>query len=147
MKSDRKLAPERLLHLFTRMRKLAFEQHPLQDGEVSMPKLTLLDWLAESPGAGISEIAEGLALTAPTVSVTVSQMEQAGLLERRPNPTDARAVQVHLTEKGSALQHRAFRFRQNKMRRLLNGLREEETIQLLDLLEKAIHHAEGDEVD
>ncbi len=134
---------EQLLDLFQRVRKLAFEQHPLQGGEISMPQLTLLDWLAASPGSGISEIAEGLGLSAPTVSVTVSQMEQSGLLERRQNPADARALQVHLTEKGSAFQQRAYQFRLDKMRRLLGGLREEERIQLLDLLDKAIHHAEG----
>lgn len=136
--------PERMLELFRRLRKLAFEQHPLQDGEVSMPQLTLLDWLAASPRAGIGEIAEGLGLTAPTVSVTVSKMEQAGLLERRPNPADARALQIHLTEKGSALQEQAYQFRLEKMSRLLDGLQEEEANQMLELLEKAIHHAEGE---
>ena len=133
---------ERMLKLFNRLRKLAFGQHPLHLGEISMPQLTLLDWLASSPGAGIGEIAEGLSLTAPTVSVTVTQMEQAGLLKRRPNPTDLRAFQVNLTEKGSALQRRATRFRLGKMKRLLDGLQEEERIQFLDLLEKAIAHAE-----
>lgn len=136
--------PERMLELFLRLRKLAFEQHPLQDGEVSMPQLTLLDWLAASPRTGIGEIAEGLGLTAPTVSVTVSKMEQAGLLERRPNPADARALKIHLTEKGSALQEQAYQFRLEKMSRLLDGLQEEEANQMLELLEKAIHHAEGE---
>lgn len=146
MNTEKNRLAERMLELFLRMRKLAFGQHPLQDGEVSMPQLTLLDWLATTPGAGIGEIAEGLTLTAPTVSVTVSQMEQVGLLERRPNPADARALKVHLTEKGSALQRKAYQFRLEKMSRLLSGLGDEEKSQLLSLLEKSIHHAEEEGV-
>lgn len=137
-------ASEQLLDLFQRLRKVAFEQHPLRNGEISMPQLTLLDWVAASPGTGISEIAAGLKLSAPTVSVTVSQMEEAGLLERRPNPEDARALKVHLTEKGSELQQRAYNFRLDKMGRLLSGLEIEEAKQMLELLDKAIRYTEQD---
>jgi len=59
-------AEDRLLSLFGRLRQLAFDQHPLQDSGVTMPQLTLLDWIATSPGCGIQEIADGLGLTAPT---------------------------------------------------------------------------------
>ena len=62
-------AEERLANLFNRLRKLAFDQHPLQDSGVTMPQLTLLDYVAASPDCGVQEIADGLSLTAPTVSV------------------------------------------------------------------------------
>lgn len=133
---------DRLLSLFERLRKLAFGQHPLQDSGVTMPQLTLLDWVAESPGSGIQDIADGLGLTAPTVSVGVRRLEIEGLLERQPDPQDGRAIQLFLTTQGQTLHERARAFRREKMQRLLAGLTAEEGDNLLALLEKAINAAE-----
>jgi len=133
---------DRLLSLFERLRKLAFGQHPLQDSGVTMPQLTLLDWVAESPGSGIQDIADSLGLTAPTVSVGVRRLEAAGLLERRPDPKDGRAIQTFLTAPGQTLHERARAFRQEKTQRLLTGLTAEEGAMLLALLKKTINAAE-----
>ncbi len=137
------LSPEdRLVSLFDRLRKLAFNQHPLGNSAVTMPQLTLLDWIDGSPGCGIQDMAFGLELTAPTVSVGVRRLEQAGLLERRPDPLDGRAVQLYLSAQGQALCQRAREFRRDKMRRLLDGLAVKEGATLLALLERAISAAD-----
>ena len=135
-------ASDRLRSLFERLRKLAFGQHPLQDSGVTMAQHTLLDWVAESPGSGIRDIAGGLGLTAPTVSVGVRRLEAAGLLERRPDLKDRRAIQTFLTAQGQTLHERARAFRREKMQRLLAGLTAEEGAMLLALLEQAINAAE-----
>ena len=131
-----------LLDLFGRLRGLAFGQHPLQDSGVTMPQLTLLEWVEASPGCGIQAIADGLGLTAATVSVGVRRLEKAGLLERQPDPQDGRAVQLLPTTQGKALSQRALAFRRDKMERLLKALTPEERLTLLTLLEQAITSAE-----
>ena len=135
-------AEDRLFGLFERLRRLALGQHPLEDSGVTMPQLPLLDWIAAASGYGIQEIAMGLGLTAPTVSVGVRRLEAAGLLERRPDPQDGRAIQLFLTAQGQALHQRARAFRREKMRRLLAGLTSEEGTTLMVLLERAINAAE-----
>lgn len=135
-------APDRLLSLFELLRKLALDQHPLQDSGVTMPQLALLDRVAASPGCGIQEVASGLGLTAPTVSVSVRRLEAAGLLERRPDPQDGRAIQLFVTAQGQALHERAHAFRRENMQRLLAGLTTAESATLLALLEKAINTVE-----
>jgi len=135
-------AEDHLLDLFDRLRKLAFGQHPLQDSGVTMPQLTLLDWVAATPGCGVHEIADGLGLTAPTISVGVRRLEKAGLLERQPDPQDGRAIQLFLTTQGQALYRRARAFRRDKMQRLLKGLTPEDQMTLLTLLEQAVSSAE-----
>ena len=135
-------AEEQLLGLFERLRKLAFDQHPLQDGGVTLPQLTLLDGLAAAPGCHSQELANGLGLTAPTVSVGVRRLEAAGLLERQPDPQDGRAIRLFLTTQGQELCRRARAFRRDKMQRLLKGLTPEERVALLTLLEQAISSAE-----
>jgi len=146
--SDRLSPPaeERLLKLFDWLRRLMLGQHPLEDGGVTGPQLALLDWVAASSGCGIQEIADGLGLTAPTVSVGVRRLQEAGLLERQPDPADGRAILLFLTAQGQALHERARAFRREKMRRVLAGLTLEERATLLDLLERAINAAEAGEV-
>lgn len=144
MNSGSLSAEDHLLNLFGRLRKLAFGQHPLQDSGVTMPQLTLLDWIGASPGCGVQEVADGLGLTAPTVSVGVRRLEDAGLLQRQPDPQDGRALQLFLTEQGQTLCQRARAFRRDKLQRLLKGLTPAERTTLLALLEKAIGLAEED---
>ena len=132
---------ERLLDLFSRLLKLALDQHPLQDSGITTPQLALLDWVAARPGCSVGEIADGLELTPPTVSVSVRRLEKAGLLERRTDPTDKRSVQISTTARGQLLHRRALEFRLGKMKQLLSGLSEKEAAVLLTLLEKAIDAA------
>lgn len=129
---------ERLLVLFDRLRRTALGQNPLEDSGVTAPQLALLDRIASTPGSGIQEIARGLGLTAPTVSVGVRRLEEAGWLERRPNPVDGRAIGLFLTGQGAALQQRARAFRLDKMRQLLVSLAPQEREKLLSLLERAV---------
>ncbi len=136
-------AEERLLALFDRLRRIALGHNPLEDRGVTGPQLTLLQSVAASPGCGIQEIADGLELTAPTVSVAVRRLEEAGLLEREPDPLDGRAIRLFLTDRGRALHQQARAFRLDKMRRLLAGLAAGEQEQLLSLLERAVDAAEA----
>ena len=43
-----------------------------------------------------SELARRLGVRPPTVSAAVSQLQAAGVIERRPDPGDARAYRIHL---------------------------------------------------
>jgi len=131
-------AEERLLGLFDRLRRAALGQHPHEQSGVTGPQLALLEWAATWPGRGIQEMADGLRLTAPTVSVGVRRLEEAGLLERQPDPADGRAVHLFLTSQGQALQQQARAFRLSKMRQLLAALTPDEQETLLALLERAI---------
>ena len=142
MPADALLATsERLLGLISRLLKLALDQNPLEDSGITTPQLALLDWVAACPGCSVREIADGLELTAPTVSVAVRRLENAGLLERQADPTDRRSVRISTTAQGQVLHERALEFRLEKMQHLLSGLTEEEAASLLALIEKAIDAA------
>jgi DNA-binding MarR family transcriptional regulator len=49
---------------------------------------------------GVSQIADQLALTKPTVSDSISTLVRKGLLEKARSPADGRAVELRLTSKG-----------------------------------------------
>jgi DNA-binding MarR family transcriptional regulator len=72
-------------------------------------------------GAGpttISGLAERLEITKQGASQIVDDMDRRGYVERRPDPTDARARLLHLTSRGEAALAAARKFHQSYERRL-----------------------------
>ncbi|MEW6241854.1 MAG: MarR family winged helix-turn-helix transcriptional regulator [Chloroflexota bacterium] len=136
-------AGEQFFSLMTRLRKLGMGNPASGTALVSPAQMALLDWIAASDGCGVQDIADGLGLTSPTVSVGVRRLEQAGLLKRRPNPQDKRAVQFFLTAKGQSLQEQSQIFRRQKLELILSGLTQTEQDSLLELLAKALQVAES----
>jgi DNA-binding MarR family transcriptional regulator len=106
--------------------------------------MALLDWIAASHGCGVQDIADGLKLTPPTVSVGVRRLEEAGLLKRKPNPQDKRSVQFFLTARGQTVQQHSQNFRRKKLELILSGLTQQEQETLLGLLGKALQAAESE---
>lgn len=54
-------------------------------------------------GSRITELAESAQVTKQTAGYLVDQLERAGYLERAPDPTDARARLVRLTDKAKQI--------------------------------------------
>jgi DNA-binding MarR family transcriptional regulator len=133
---------EIFLTLMDRLRKLGMGGSASGTALVSPSQMSLLDWIAASDGCGVQEIAGGLNLTPPTVSVGVRRLEGAGLLKRKPHPQDKRAVQFFLTAKGQSLQKQSLNFRRRKLELILSGLTQQEQETLLKLLGKALQAAE-----
>jgi len=145
MKINNASPEERALGLFTRLRQLNFDHCPDLSGIISPSQMTLLDKISEHPGCGVQDIADHLDVSSPTVSVGVSKLEESGLVEREPNPKDARAVQFFLTAHGKNLHNRFQKSRLQKLRRLFAGLNSQEQEALLKLLDRALNNAELDE--
>jgi DNA-binding MarR family transcriptional regulator len=135
----------RFMRLLRRLRRVGPEQEPpFETVGITSAQLALLEWVASHPACSLQELAAGLELTPPTVSVGVRRLEDVGLVERRPDPEDGRAWQLDLTAAGAALWERVRRYRREKTRRLLAGLAPEEQQTLLALLERALEAAEQD---
>lgn len=137
------LIPEqRLLSLLGRLRKLHVGEPPLKGIDLTFSQISLLHRVAHTPGCKVQQIAAGLGVTPPTVSVGIRRLVQAGLLESKPDPQDGRASLIFLSEKGQALRQQVRQFQQQRVGQFLAGLSAPEQDQLLDLLERAINAAE-----
>ncbi|RJP52310.1 MAG: MarR family transcriptional regulator [Anaerolineaceae bacterium] len=134
---------EAFLALMNRLRKLGMGSPSSGTALVSPAQMALLDWIAASDGCGVQDIADGLNLTPPTVSVGVRRLEETGLLKRKSHPQDKRAVQFFLTAKGQSLQQQSQDFRRQKLELILSGLTQQEQDTLLELLAKALQTAES----
>ncbi|NLF02874.1 MAG: MarR family transcriptional regulator [Anaerolineales bacterium] len=134
---------EQFLRLLDRLRELELDKNPLQDSGISMPQLAILDHVTNSPGCSLQELASGLRLTPPTVSVAARRLEEAGILARETDPGDGRAIRIALTAQGQALQRQAHAFRRKKAYRLLATLTVDDAATLLSLLDRALTAAEA----
>ncbi len=136
---------QRFLRLATRLRRLGNQPAAISENLVSPAHLAVLEYIAGQPGCGVQEIADGLRLSPPTVSVTVRHLERSGWLQRQPHPRDRRAVQLQLTPAGEQVYAQAQAAHRRKFEHLLQGLQPEERDVLLSLLERAILTAEQKE--
>ena len=70
---------------------------------LSFTTLSVLHTLAGRGPQRLTELATGEQVTQSAITQLVTKLEREGLVERRPDPTDGRAVLVHVTEGGTAI--------------------------------------------
>ena len=136
------LPEDRFISLIKQIGDLPLSQLP-SDLELTRSAIPLLMWVSRSPGCGVLDIAKGLQLSAPTISVGIRRLVKGGWLERRADPADQRTRPLFLTEKGKAFSTRIKTHRVQMVKTFLAGLTSEEQKQLLDLMEKAVKAMEG----
>jgi MarR family transcriptional regulator for hemolysin len=112
----------------------------------SVPMFQVLSNLMNGERATQQELARSLDIEGPTLTRHLDGLERAGLVERRRDPNDRRAVQVELTDAGRELHTR---LRKNVVEfdeRLRSGLAEDDLDRvrtLLTRLEQNVRNEEG----
>ena len=87
----------------------------------------ILRILARQDGAKQRELAAAAHMSAPTVSTTLRRMESEGLIVRKTDAADGRAVGVYLTEKGRGVDRAAREMLHRMDEVLMQGFSPEET--------------------
>jgi DNA-binding MarR family transcriptional regulator len=70
---------------------------------VSIIEWYILRSLYEQDGQHASELARAVGRAATSFTPNLDKLQNKGLIERRPDPTDRRAVHIYLTSKGTKL--------------------------------------------
>lgn len=86
----------------SRLIRRTFDQRAKEIG-VTRPQWRVLTWLKRHEGINQSALADKLELDAMTLCRMVDRLQDAKLVERRPDPADRRAWQLFMTSKGWAL--------------------------------------------
>jgi DNA-binding MarR family transcriptional regulator len=103
------------------------------DGELTTMQMSTLSMAAEEP-LRVSRVAANLGIRVPSATEQIIKLEQAGLVSRRPDPTDSRAVLVQLTDKGRTAWEDAGRRRNQRVAALLEHLDEDDRATLASAL-------------
>jgi DNA-binding MarR family transcriptional regulator len=120
-----------MLHAYARiMTRLSSDLD--QAGKVSLGTYDVLVQLSEGGGKlRLRDLVGKVLLSQPGLSRKVERMEQAGLVERKPDPTDGRGVIVALTRSGrAALRSAALVHMAGIQREFGSRLTDEETVVL-----------------
>jgi len=75
-------------------------ERPNQKLEISQSEIEVLQFVAQHPGCGVSDIARLRFLRASNVSATVRRLMNNGLVMRQANDHDKRAQDLYLTDDG-----------------------------------------------
>lgn len=96
----------------------------------------LMRFVEATHGQSQQALAERLGVPASRMVALVDHLEDAGLVERRPDPQDRRVRGLYLTRKGRGALDRAAKIAIDYETRLCAGINREEREQLIDLLQK-----------
>ena len=92
--------------------------------------------IGANPGITQTQIAEALVIDLPNVALILARMTEAGLVERRQDPSDRRRLLLTLTAAGETKVRDALEFNASQRRLFSQALTAEDTRQLIALLRK-----------
>ena len=129
--------PVKFCNEISRLFRTMMRMYDNPEGVMSQPGAHLvLSVLAINDGINQLELVNATHLRPPTVSVIVKKMEGEGLVERKSDPNDLRAIRVYLTDAGRALDKENI-YRIKMLDSIaLEGLNESEIDILMKLLPK-----------
>lgn len=120
-------AASQLLRLAPRLVQAARQYLRTQNlGGITLPQLRALAYVLRQPESTLGELAEHLAITAPSASVLVDRLVRQGLLEARIPPENRRRVSLVVTAGGEVVVTQATHLWQAELARRLTPLTDAE---------------------
>lgn len=111
-------------HAWLSLRGVVAEE--LAGHDLSVAQFASLLMLDQSPGLTVADVARKVSTARQSANEMLAGLEQNGLVERRPHPSDRRAQQVFLTDAGRARLAEALPTVQAVEARLATGFTAEE---------------------
>ena len=96
--------------------------------ELSLTEFAVLARLGREGPATTAELARGENMRPQSMSAAVAALEERGLVERKPHPSDGRQVNIALTEKGAAVRSSTKDLKRAWLAQATAGLGEEERL-------------------
>jgi DNA-binding MarR family transcriptional regulator len=75
--------------------------------ELSLTEAAVMARLAREGAATTAELARAESMKPQSMGTTIAALEELGIVERKPHPTDGRQVNIELTAKGAAVRQSA----------------------------------------
>ncbi len=104
------------------MRAIRSEMRNRRTPDLSVPQFRVLTFLNRHPGASLSEVAEHIGLTAPSMSKIIDGLVARHLITRQEAEQDRRRVHLALTELGKTLLDAAYQDTRARLSEMLAGL-------------------------
>jgi DNA-binding MarR family transcriptional regulator len=106
--------------------------------DLNPPLFRVLNLVAAAEGRSQQAIAEAIEIPPSRMVALVDELEQRGLVERRPSPGDRRVRALYLTPKGKRCLTRGRRIAAEHEEELTAGMNAADRKRLVDLLQKIV---------
>lgn len=106
--------------------------------DLNPPLFRVLNLVDASEGCSQQAIGQAIEVPASRMVALVDELEQRGLVERRPDPEDRRVRALYLTRKGRQTLARGRKIAKEHEEEMTRGLGEKDRKRLLDLLQKMV---------
>jgi DNA-binding MarR family transcriptional regulator len=117
------------------MRAIRAEMRSQRTPDLSVPQFRTLGFLSRHAGASLSDVAEHIGLTLPSMSKLIDGLVKRGLVNRETFPQDRRRVTLELTVQGQATWQAARQATQAHLAERLEALSEPERAALISALQ------------
>jgi DNA-binding MarR family transcriptional regulator len=114
----------------------------LGENGVTMGQFLTLHVVSSLQTASVGAVARRLGISAPAVSVSVDQLEQAGLVRRRRSERDARTVELTVTARGHTVETRIWKEATRVMGDTVRGLSGKEVATAVYVFERIARRLE-----
>jgi DNA-binding MarR family transcriptional regulator len=94
--------------------------------ELSLTEIAVLGRLGRHGPATTAELARAEGMRPQSMSAAVATLEERGLVERKPHPTDGRQMNIAVTEKGAVIRNSAKDLKRAWLAQATAGLDQEE---------------------
>ncbi len=113
------------------MRNIRSELRSHRTRDLSVPQFRILLFIKNNPDASISDVAEHIGLTLPTMSKMIDLLVARQWVTRRPCSEDRRRMQLGLTARGQAMLHQAQEDTRARLAACFEGMPAEELEQVI----------------
>jgi DNA-binding MarR family transcriptional regulator len=94
--------------------------------ELSLTEASVMGRLAKHGPATTADLARAEGMKPQSMGTTIAALEEMGMVERKPHPTDGRQVNIGLTAKGAAVRKSAKDAKQTWLMQAISQLDESE---------------------
>ena len=94
--------------------------------ELSLTESAVMARLMRDGPATTADLARAESMKPQSMGATIAELEERGIVERKPHPTDGRQVNIALTPKGLAIRKRAKDAKQTWLAQAITRLDEDE---------------------
>lgn len=118
----------------------SWEQGVVRETGITLQQMHTLEILGSSGDLRMKELAEKMGVTTGSLTVLADRLERAGLVERKPNATDRRSIQVGLTPEGRRLFEEHHKLHGQLSQDMAGALEQGELPHFVDMLRRLIRH-------
>lgn len=131
---------ERLADIFASLMNVVIHRSMAEvNADITIPQMECLKHLQRHGALSATELAEGLNVSAPAATKLVDRLQRRGLVQRRENPGDRRAVELSLTANGRMIVEQIRNHRSETLKTIIGRMNPEHRDGLASALEAFIN--------